>query len=37
MASFKKATINIGDRQLGRLQSENTINCLPKKRGTFLN
>ena len=32
MASFKKATINIGDRQLGRLQSENTINCLPKKK-----
>ena len=35
MASFKKATINIGDRQLGRLQSENTINCLPKKKRYF--
>ena len=32
MASFKKATINIGDRQEGRLQSKNTINCSINKR-----
>ncbi len=32
MASFKKATLNIGDRQKGRLQSKNTINCLPQKK-----
>jgi len=25
--SFKKGTINIGDRQKGRLQAENVINC----------
>lgn len=29
--SFKKATINIGDRQLGRLQAESIINCKPLK------
>ena len=28
---FKIPTINIGDRQKGRLQAENTINCPPKK------
>jgi GDP/UDP-N,N'-diacetylbacillosamine 2-epimerase (hydrolysing) len=27
--SFKKGTINIGDRQLGRIQSKSVINCLP--------
>jgi GDP/UDP-N,N'-diacetylbacillosamine 2-epimerase (hydrolysing) len=27
--SFKKGTINIGDRQLGRLQAESVINCEP--------
>ena len=32
MASFKKATLNIGERQKGRLQSKNTINCLPQKK-----
>lgn len=32
MASFKKGSINIGDRQKGRLQSKNTINCLAKKK-----
>lgn len=32
MASFKKATINIGGRQEGRLQSKNTINCSINKR-----
>ena len=26
-ASFKKPVINIGDRQKGRLQSKNVINC----------
>ena len=30
--SFKKATINIGDRQLGRLQADSIINCKPLKR-----
>jgi GDP/UDP-N,N'-diacetylbacillosamine 2-epimerase (hydrolysing) len=29
--SFKKATINIGDRQKGRIQSKTTINCFPVK------
>jgi GDP/UDP-N,N'-diacetylbacillosamine 2-epimerase (hydrolysing) len=28
---FKKGTINIGDRQLGRLQSKSVINCEPNK------
>ena len=27
--SFKKATINIGDRQKGRIQSKSVINCKP--------
>ena len=30
--SFKKGTINIGDRQLGRLQASSVINCAPKKQ-----
>jgi GDP/UDP-N,N'-diacetylbacillosamine 2-epimerase (hydrolysing) len=29
--SFKKGTINIGDRQLGRLQASSVINCLPER------
>ena len=29
--SFKKGTVNIGDRQLGRLQAESVINCAPVK------
>jgi GDP/UDP-N,N'-diacetylbacillosamine 2-epimerase (hydrolysing) len=29
--SFKKATINIGDRQRGRLQVESIINCEPNR------
>jgi GDP/UDP-N,N'-diacetylbacillosamine 2-epimerase (hydrolysing) len=29
--SFKKGTINIGDRQLGRLQATSVINCLPSE------
>lgn len=29
--SFKKATINIGDRQKGRIQAESVINCEPKQ------
>lgn len=29
--SFKIPTVNIGDRQKGRLQSTSVINCLPKK------
>jgi GDP/UDP-N,N'-diacetylbacillosamine 2-epimerase (hydrolysing) len=29
--SFKKGTINIGDRQLGRLQAGSVINCEPKQ------
>ena len=28
--SFKKPTINIGDRQRGRLKAESVIDCLPK-------
>ena len=28
--TFKKATINIGDRQKGRMQCESVINCNPK-------
>ena len=31
--SFKKATINIGDRQQGRLQVESVINCEPTRQG----
>ena len=30
--SFRKGTINIGDRQRGRLQSESVINCKPTRR-----
>jgi GDP/UDP-N,N'-diacetylbacillosamine 2-epimerase (hydrolysing) len=30
--SFKKATVNIGDRQLGRLQAESIINCKPLEK-----
>ena len=30
--SFKKGTINIGDRQRGRLQASSVINCAPTKR-----
>lgn len=29
--SFKKGTINIGDRQLGRLQAKSIINCEPSR------
>jgi GDP/UDP-N,N'-diacetylbacillosamine 2-epimerase (hydrolysing) len=29
--SFKKGTINIGDRQRGRLQAESVINCEPSR------
>jgi GDP/UDP-N,N'-diacetylbacillosamine 2-epimerase (hydrolysing) len=29
--SFKKGTINIGTRQLGRLQASSVINCEPKE------
>jgi GDP/UDP-N,N'-diacetylbacillosamine 2-epimerase (hydrolysing) len=29
--SFRKGTINIGDRQLGRLKSQSVIDCLPTK------
>jgi GDP/UDP-N,N'-diacetylbacillosamine 2-epimerase (hydrolysing) len=29
--SFKKGTINIGDRQRGRLQAESIINCAPNR------
>jgi len=29
--TFKKASINIGDRQLGRLQASSIINCQPEK------
>ena len=31
--SFKKGTINIGDRQLGRLQAASVINCEPTREG----
>ena len=30
--TFKKGTINIGDRQLGRLQANSIINCLPEEQ-----
>lgn len=30
--SFKIATINIGDRQKGRIQADSIINCKPKKK-----
>ena len=29
--SFKKGTINIGDRQKGRISAKSVINCLPNK------
>ena len=29
--SFKIGTINIGDRQKGRIKAKSVINCLPKK------
>jgi GDP/UDP-N,N'-diacetylbacillosamine 2-epimerase (hydrolysing) len=31
--SFKKGTINVGDRQLGRLKAESVINCEPSQAG----
>lgn len=31
--SFKKGTINVGDRQRGRLQAESVINCEPTRQG----
>jgi GDP/UDP-N,N'-diacetylbacillosamine 2-epimerase (hydrolysing) len=31
--SFKKGTINIGDRQRGRLQADSVINCEPSQGG----
>ncbi len=31
--SFKKGSINIGDRQLGRLQAASVINCEPTRAG----
>jgi GDP/UDP-N,N'-diacetylbacillosamine 2-epimerase (hydrolysing) len=30
---FKKGTINIGDRQRGRLQAASVINCVPTRQG----
>jgi len=30
--TFKKGSINIGDRQLGRLQANSVINCQPEKK-----
>jgi len=30
--SFKIATIDIGDRQKGRIKADSTISCLPKKK-----
>jgi GDP/UDP-N,N'-diacetylbacillosamine 2-epimerase (hydrolysing) len=32
MPTFKKATINIGDRQSGRLKSKSIIDCRIKKK-----
>ena len=29
--SFKKPTVNIGDRQLGRIQASSVVNCAPHK------
>ena len=34
--SFKKGTINIGDRQRGRLQASSVINCEPNKLAVLL-
>ena len=31
--SFKKGTVNIGDRQRGRLQAASVINCVPVQEG----
>jgi GDP/UDP-N,N'-diacetylbacillosamine 2-epimerase (hydrolysing) len=31
--SFRKGTINIGDRQRGRLQAASVINCEPTRQG----
>lgn len=33
--SFKKGTVNIGDRQRGRLQAESVINCIAKKEEIY--
>jgi GDP/UDP-N,N'-diacetylbacillosamine 2-epimerase (hydrolysing) len=33
--SFKKGTINIGDRQSGRLQAKSVINCAPSHKSIF--
>lgn len=30
--SFKVPTVNIGDRQKGRIQAKNILNCVPEKR-----
>ena len=30
--TFRKGTINVGDRQLGRLQASSVINCEPKEK-----
>ena len=30
--SFKKATINIGDRQKGRIKAESVLDCLPERK-----
>ena len=30
--TFKKGTINVGDRQLGRIQAASVINCEPKEK-----
>tara|TARA_B100000989_G_scaffold83491_1_gene59813 strand:- start:6366 stop:7526 length:1161 start_codon:yes stop_codon:yes gene_type:complete len=32
VSSFKKGTINIGERQKGRVQPKSVINCRPKKK-----
>jgi GDP/UDP-N,N'-diacetylbacillosamine 2-epimerase (hydrolysing) len=34
--SFKKATINIGERQKGRIQSKSVINCKPLKKNIIV-
>jgi GDP/UDP-N,N'-diacetylbacillosamine 2-epimerase (hydrolysing) len=36
MPSFRRGTINIGDRQRGRLQAKSIINCLPKRDDILL-
>lgn len=30
--SFKLATLNIGDRQTGRIKAKSIVDCLPKKK-----